>query len=59
LFLLGSWSRRSHAIVVVIFFSDSFRVVLDNPLGGHRETTGRQVPACLFTDPELARAGLA
>jgi len=33
---------------------DDFRVVLDNLSGGNRVTTGRQVPFCLFTDPELA-----
>jgi pyruvate/2-oxoglutarate dehydrogenase complex dihydrolipoamide dehydrogenase (E3) component len=38
---------------------DDFRVVRDNLLGGHRVTTGRQVPFCLFTDPELARIGLS
>jgi pyruvate/2-oxoglutarate dehydrogenase complex dihydrolipoamide dehydrogenase (E3) component len=27
-------------------------------LGRHRVTTGRQVPFCVFTDPELARIGL-
>ena len=27
--------------------------------GGRRVTTGRQVPFCLFTDPELARIGLS
>lgn len=37
---------------------DDFRVVRDNLAGGHRVTTGRQVPYCLFTDPELARVGL-
>ena len=51
---------------------DDFRVVLDNLPGGNggngngaggdgtprRVTTGRQVPSCLFTDPELARVGL-
>ena len=37
---------------------DDFRVVRDNLAGGHRVTTGRQVPSCLFTDPELARVGL-
>ena len=37
---------------------DDFRVVRDNLAGGHRVTTGRQVPFCLFTDPELARVGL-
>jgi pyruvate/2-oxoglutarate dehydrogenase complex dihydrolipoamide dehydrogenase (E3) component len=38
---------------------DDFRVVRDNLIGGHRVTTGRQVPFCLFTDPELARIGLS
>jgi pyruvate/2-oxoglutarate dehydrogenase complex dihydrolipoamide dehydrogenase (E3) component len=38
---------------------DDFRVVLDNLSGGDRVTTGRQVPFCLFTDPELARIGLS
>jgi len=37
---------------------DDFRVVRDNLAGGHRVTTGRQVPFCLFTDPEFARIGL-
>src|SRR5258705_2904334 len=37
---------------------DDFRVVHANLTGGHRVTTGRQVPYCLFTDPELARVGL-
>jgi pyruvate/2-oxoglutarate dehydrogenase complex dihydrolipoamide dehydrogenase (E3) component len=38
---------------------DDFRVVKDNLAGGNRVTTGRQVPFCLFTDPELARIGLS
>lgn len=38
---------------------DDFRVVRDNLLGGHRVTTGRQVPFCMFTDPEFARIGLS
>ncbi|HWE38620.1 MAG TPA: FAD-dependent oxidoreductase [Isosphaeraceae bacterium] len=38
---------------------DDFRVVLDSLSGGNRVTTGRQVPSCLFTDPELARVGLS
>jgi pyruvate/2-oxoglutarate dehydrogenase complex dihydrolipoamide dehydrogenase (E3) component len=38
---------------------DDFRVVRDNLSGGKRVTTGRQVPFCLFTDPELARVGLS
>jgi pyruvate/2-oxoglutarate dehydrogenase complex dihydrolipoamide dehydrogenase (E3) component len=37
---------------------DDFRVVRDNMLGGDRVTTGRQVPFCLFTDPEFARVGM-
>src|SRR5438876_1140068 len=38
---------------------DDFRVVRANLTGGNRVTTGRQVPYCLFTDPELARIGLS
>jgi pyruvate/2-oxoglutarate dehydrogenase complex dihydrolipoamide dehydrogenase (E3) component len=38
---------------------DDFRVVYANLTGGNRVTTGRQVPYCLFTDPELARIGLS
>ena len=38
---------------------DDFRVVRDNLAGGHRVTTGRQVPFCMFTDPEFARVGLS
>jgi pyruvate/2-oxoglutarate dehydrogenase complex dihydrolipoamide dehydrogenase (E3) component len=38
---------------------DDFRVVLAGLTGGHRVTTGRQVPFCLFTDPEFARIGLS
>ena len=37
---------------------NDFRIVHDNILGGHRVTTGRQVPFCMFTDPEFARVGL-
>ena len=37
---------------------DDFRVIRDNMLGGNHVTTGRQVPFCLFTDPEFARVGL-
>jgi pyruvate/2-oxoglutarate dehydrogenase complex dihydrolipoamide dehydrogenase (E3) component len=37
---------------------DDFRVVHDNLNGVDHVTTGRQVPYCLFTDPELARIGL-
>jgi pyruvate/2-oxoglutarate dehydrogenase complex dihydrolipoamide dehydrogenase (E3) component len=34
-------------------------VVRDNLAGIDRVTTGRLVPFCLFTDPELARVGLS
>ena len=37
---------------------DDFRVVHASLTNGKRVTTGRQVPFCLFTDPELARIGL-
>ncbi|UWZ82023.1 dihydrolipoyl dehydrogenase family protein [Occallatibacter riparius] len=37
---------------------DDFRVVHDNINGIDHVTSGRQVPYCLFTDPELARIGL-
>ena len=37
---------------------DDFRVVHDNINGVEHGTKGRQVPYCLFTDPELARVGL-
>jgi pyruvate/2-oxoglutarate dehydrogenase complex dihydrolipoamide dehydrogenase (E3) component len=39
---------------------DDFAVILNNIAGdGSRVTTGRQVPFCMFTDPELARIGLS
>jgi pyruvate/2-oxoglutarate dehydrogenase complex dihydrolipoamide dehydrogenase (E3) component len=38
---------------------DDFRVVHANLTGRNRTTTARQVPYCLFTDPELARIGLS
>jgi pyruvate/2-oxoglutarate dehydrogenase complex dihydrolipoamide dehydrogenase (E3) component len=38
---------------------DDFRVVRDNLAGIDRVTTGRQIPFCMFTDPELARIGLS
>jgi pyruvate/2-oxoglutarate dehydrogenase complex dihydrolipoamide dehydrogenase (E3) component len=38
---------------------DDFRVVHANIAGGNRITTDRQVPYCLFTDPELAHIGLS
>src|SRR5437667_3023201 len=38
---------------------NDFHIAHDNILDGHRTTTGRQVPFCLFTDPEFARIGLS
>jgi pyruvate/2-oxoglutarate dehydrogenase complex dihydrolipoamide dehydrogenase (E3) component len=38
---------------------NDFKIVYDNILGGQRVTTGRQVPFCMFTDPEFARIGLS
>ncbi|EEF58509.1 dihydrolipoyl dehydrogenase family protein [Pedosphaera parvula] len=38
---------------------NDFHIVHENILGGHRVTTGRQVPFCVFTDPEFARVGLS
>jgi pyruvate/2-oxoglutarate dehydrogenase complex dihydrolipoamide dehydrogenase (E3) component len=37
---------------------DDYRVVRDNLNGHTHSTTGRQVPYCMFTDPELAHIGL-
>ena len=37
---------------------EDFRIVRDNLAGRHRTTVGRQVPNCLFIEPELARVGL-
>ena len=38
---------------------DDFRVFRDDLSGGNHVTTGRQVPFCVFTDPEFARVGLS
>src|SRR6476646_3672331 len=38
---------------------DDFRVVHASLTGAKRVTTGRQIPLCLFTDPEFARFGLS
>jgi pyruvate/2-oxoglutarate dehydrogenase complex dihydrolipoamide dehydrogenase (E3) component len=38
---------------------NDFQIVRDNILGGNRVTTGRQVPFCMFIDPEFARIGLS
>lgn len=37
---------------------DDFRVIRDNLAGGSRTTTGRLMPSCLFTDPQVAHIGL-
>lgn len=39
--------------------ADDSRIVHDNLTGGNRVTTGRQIPFCVFTDPEVARVGLS
>ena len=38
---------------------DDFRIIRDNLAGAARSTRGRLVPYCMFTDPQLARAGLS
>jgi pyruvate/2-oxoglutarate dehydrogenase complex dihydrolipoamide dehydrogenase (E3) component len=38
---------------------NDFPIVLENIAGGNKVTTGRQVPFCMFTDPEFARIGLS
>jgi pyruvate/2-oxoglutarate dehydrogenase complex dihydrolipoamide dehydrogenase (E3) component len=38
---------------------DDFRVVRDNMIGRNHATTGRQMPRCLFTDPEVAHIGMS
>src|SRR5262249_41741461 len=38
---------------------NDFHIIAANIQGGRRITTGRQVPFCLFTDPEFARIGLS
>jgi len=38
---------------------NDYQIVRDNILGGQRVTSGRQVPFCMFTDPEFARIGLS
>jgi pyruvate/2-oxoglutarate dehydrogenase complex dihydrolipoamide dehydrogenase (E3) component len=37
---------------------DDANIILENLNGGHRGTSGRLVPYCVFIDPELARVGL-
>jgi pyruvate/2-oxoglutarate dehydrogenase complex dihydrolipoamide dehydrogenase (E3) component len=38
---------------------DDFRIIRDNLAGGHRRTSDRLVPYCVFTDPPLAHVGLS
>ena len=38
---------------------DDFRVFRDDLSDGNHVTAGRQVPFCMFTDPEFARVGLS
>jgi pyruvate/2-oxoglutarate dehydrogenase complex dihydrolipoamide dehydrogenase (E3) component len=38
---------------------DDATIILANLNGGHRSTTDRLVPYCVFIDPELARVGLS
>jgi pyruvate/2-oxoglutarate dehydrogenase complex dihydrolipoamide dehydrogenase (E3) component len=38
---------------------DDYRIVRERLAGRDRASTGRQVPFCLFTDPELAGVGLS
>jgi len=37
---------------------DDFNIIHENLNGGHRSTTDRLIPYCVFIDPELARVGL-
>jgi pyruvate/2-oxoglutarate dehydrogenase complex dihydrolipoamide dehydrogenase (E3) component len=37
---------------------DDANIIRENLNGGHRSTTDRLVPYCVFVDPELARVGL-
>lgn len=37
---------------------DDYRVIKSGMLGGSHTTSGRTIPYCVFTDPELARIGL-
>jgi pyruvate/2-oxoglutarate dehydrogenase complex dihydrolipoamide dehydrogenase (E3) component len=37
---------------------DDASIVIENLNGGHRSTSNRLVPYCVFIDPELARVGL-
>ena len=38
---------------------DDLRTLRDDLVGGQRVTTGREVPFCMFTDPEPGWIGLS
>jgi pyruvate/2-oxoglutarate dehydrogenase complex dihydrolipoamide dehydrogenase (E3) component len=38
---------------------DDYRIIRDNLAGKSRSTSGRLMPYCLFTDPQLAHVGLS
>ena len=52
---IGEWAG-SPAFMHIAF--DDFRLLRDNFAVGSRVNTGRQVPFCLFLDPEFAQVGL-
>ena len=56
IFAVGDCAGSPHFTHIAF---DDFRIVRDNLAGGNHVTTGRQVPFCLFTDPEFARIGLS
>jgi pyruvate/2-oxoglutarate dehydrogenase complex dihydrolipoamide dehydrogenase (E3) component len=53
---LGDVAGSPHFTHIAV---DDFRVFRDNLTGKNHVTTRRQVPFCLFTDPEFARVGLS
>lgn len=38
---------------------DDYRIIRDNLAGGHRTTTDRMIPSCLYTDPQVSHIGLS
>lgn len=53
---LGDVAGSPHFTHIAV---DDFRVLRDNLAGKEHITTQRQVPFCLFTDPQFARVGLS
>ena len=53
---LGECAGSPHFTHVSV---DDFRIIRDNLAGGHRSTSDRLIPYCLFTDPQLAHVGLS